>query len=156
MKRTSIVWLILVQFVLAFEWLHSGWGKWSAPAFMDGIGATLMNFAAKTPYAWYADFLRSTAVPNAQLFGTLIRTGELAVGIALALGGLLLLAQKRVSPGIGWLLVAANLGGALMNLNFYLASGAMSPSGAGINLVMMLIHLVLAGFYVSSRRQLAS
>lgn len=156
MKKTSIIWLTLIQFVLAYQWLHSGWGKWSAPGFINNIGSTLAGYATKTPHAWYADFLGTVVVPNAALFGNMIRTGELAVGIALLLGGLLLLKNKKLPTGLSWLLVVANLGGALMNLNFYLATGATSPSSAGINIVMCLTHLVLAGFYASSRRELAS
>jgi hypothetical protein len=156
MKKASVIWLVFVQWVLAFEWLHSGWGKWSAPGFMDNIGKSLEGFAAKTPYTAYASFLKSSVVPNAELFGNTIRTGELAVGVALALGGILLLTQKRLPAVATWLLAIACFGGALMNLNFFLASGWSSPSTWGVNMVMGLALFILGVYYLTNRRQLAS
>lgn len=156
MKKTSVVWLVVIQFVLAYEWLHSGWGKWATSGFIDNIGKTLDGFITKNPNTGYAAFLQNTAVPNAQLFGNLIRIGELSVGIAFALGGILLLAKKRLDPTVIWLLVFAFLGGAIMNFNFYFAAGWLSPSTGGINLVMGLISLVFAVYYFVNRKELAS
>ncbi len=156
MKRASVVWLVLIQFVLAFEWLHSGWGKWASPGFMDNIGKTLEGFAAKTPYKAYGTFLNNTAVSNADLFGNTIRLGEMGVGIALVVGGILLLSQKKLPSWAIALMVIAFLGGALMNLNFFLASGWSSPSTWGVNMIMGFIHLILAVYYFTNRRDLAS
>ncbi len=156
MKRASIVWLVLIQWALAFEWLHSGWGKWTGPGFIDNIGKTLEGFAAKTPYTAYADFLTSFAIPNAHLFGNMIRTGEMATGLALAIGGILLLSQKRLSEWASWLIALACFGGALMNLNFFFASGWSSPSAWGINLLMAFIGIILGIYYTTNRRELAS
>jgi len=156
MKKASVIWLVLVQWVLAFEWLHSGWGKWSDPAFITNIGKTLTAFAAKNPSPWYTNFLNNTALPHAETFGNAIRTGELSVGIVLALMGLLLLAKKRLAPAGVWIMIIALFAAALMNLNFYLAAGWTSPSTSGINVVMGLIHIVLALYYVCNRKELTS
>ncbi len=156
MKRASVVWLVLIQFVLAFEWLHSGWGKWAGPGFMDNIGKTLEGFAAKTPYKAYGAFLTNNAVPNADLFGNSIRLGEMGVGIALVLSGIILLTQKRLPSWTVAVTAIALLGGALMNLNFFLASGWSSPSTWGVNMVMGFIHLIIAIYYITNRRELAS
>ncbi len=156
MKKVSVVWLVLIQWVLAFEWLHSGWSKWSGPGFIANIGKTLEGFAAKTPYAAYSDFLGSTAIPHAQLFGNIIRIGEMASGIAFALSGIILLSQKRLPEWATWILAIISFGAALMNLNFFLASGWSSPSTWGINVLMGLLHLILGIYYVTNRRELAS
>jgi uncharacterized membrane protein YphA (DoxX/SURF4 family) len=156
MKRASVVWLMLIQFVLAFEWLHSGWGKWAKPGFMDNIGKTLEGFATKTPYKAYGAFLNNTAVGNADLFGNSIRIGEIGVGIALALSGIILLTKKRLPSWAVAAMVIALLGGALMNLNFFLASGWSSPSTWGINMTMGFIQLILAIYYITNRRELTS
>lgn len=155
MKKVSLIWLVLIQWVLAFEWLHSGWGKWASPGFIDNIGKSLEGFASKTPYTSYSTFLTGSIVPNAEMFGNLIRTGEIGVGLALALGGVILLVQKKISPLATWLLVIALFAGALMNLNFFLAAGWSSPSTWGVNLVMGLIHLILAFYYLTNRKNLA-
>ena len=156
MKKVSLVWLVLIQWILAFQWLHSAWGKWSSTGFITNIDKTLDGFAAKTPYTAYGDFLSSIAVPNAEAFGNTIRSGEVLVGLALFLGGVLLLFKKRVPSVATWFLVIALFGGALMNLNFFLASGWSSPSTWGINVVMGLTHLTLGIFYILNRKELAS
>ena len=156
MKRTSLVWLVLIQWVMAFEWLHSGWGKWTSAGFITNVGKTLDGFAVKTPYTAYGDFLRSTAVPNAEIFGNAIRSGEILVGLALLLGGLLLMCKRRIPVLASWILAIALFGGALMNLNFFLASGWSSPSTWGVNMIMGLIQLILGIFYLTNRKELAS
>ena len=156
MKRVSVLWLVLIQFVLAFEWLHSGWGKWAEDGFISNIGKTLGGFADKTPYTAYGDFLRSTAIPNAELFGNFIRSGEILVGIALVLSGILFLYKKNLSQPVVWLIAIALLGGALMNLNFFLAAGFTSPSTWGVNMIMGFIHLILAIYYITNRKELVN
>lgn len=154
MKKASVVWLVLMQFALAYEWLHSGWGKFSSPGFIDNIGKTLNGFIAKNPNTGYAGFLQNTAVPNAELFGNLIRFGELAAGIAFVLAGVILLYKKRLDPTVIWVLVVALLGAVIMNLNFYFAAGWSNPSTSGLNILMALSQLILAVYYITNRKDL--
>lgn len=155
MKKASVLWLVLIQWVLAIEWLHSGWGKWASPGFMNAIGQTLQSFASKNPYSWYVGFLNTTAIPNSYLFGNLIRSTEMSVGIIFALGGLALVAGKRLHPGASWVIAIACFAAALMNLNFFFAAGWTSPSTWGVNAVMALIELILGIYYVSNVQELA-
>lgn len=155
MKKSSVVWLALIQLVLALEWLHASWGKWVEAGFMANIGKTLTGFAEQAVFPGYGDFLRSIAVPNAELFGNVIRSSEALVGIAFILSALILLYTKRLPVPAVWLTAAALLGGALMNFNFYLAAGAGNASTWGLNVVMGLIQLILAGYYFSNRLYLA-
>ena len=154
-KKTSYVWLLLIQFALAFEWLHSGWGKWTGSAFMDNLGKTLEGFAAKTQYDSYGSFLTNTVIPNTEVFGNIIRSGEVLVGLAFVIGGIVLLYRKSLPTPVTWILVAAFFGGALMNLNFFLASGATSPSAWGLNLLMSLLQIILGLHYIFNRKDLA-
>ncbi len=156
MKRVSLTWLVLIQWVLAFEWLHSGWGKWAESGFIDNISKTLQTFAAKTPYTSYGEFLTSIAVPNADLFGNLIRLGEMGVGLALAIGGIWLVYKKTIPSYVVAILVIASIGGALMNLNFFLASGWSSPSTWGLNLLMFSVHVIFAIYYIVNRKEISS
>lgn len=155
MKKVSVLWLVLVQFVLAYEWLHSGWSKWATSGFMDNIDKTFGVFISKNPHFGYSVFLQDTVLPNAQIFGNIIRTSEMAVGIALLIAGVILLTKKQLPIVITWILSIALIGATIMNINFYLASGWSNPSTAGINLVMGAISLVLAIFYISNRDELA-
>ncbi len=150
-----MIWLVLIQWALAIEWLHSGWGKWSDPGFINNIGKTLETFAAKTPYKSYGSFLSSNVVPNAHTFGNMIRSGEVLVGLALALSGLWLINRKMLPMWGIWAVIIACFGAALMNLNFFLASGWSSPSTWGVNLIMCLIEIVLGVFYIKNMKELA-
>lgn len=156
MKRTSIIWLILVQWSLAYQWLHAGWEKWIHPDFMQGIGGTLSRFAESASVSWYANFLTTVAAPNATLVGNLVRGGEIAVGIALALGGILMLSTRTHRKLINVILLVANSGGLLMNVAFYLAAGALSPSTAGLNVLMGMLHIIFILVALKEHRQFRS
>lgn len=154
MKKISVLWIILIQWALSIEWLHSGWGKWSDPGFINNIDKTLNGFAAKTPYISYGTFLRNSVIPNAHMFGNLIRSSEVLIGLAFLLSGLMLVNRKMLPQWASIAVVIAALGGALMNLNFFLASGWSSPSTWGVNLIMCLIQIVLGLFYLKNYREL--
>lgn len=123
-------------------WAKSSYGKFSTGGFVDGITGTLGKFVVKNPNLWYVDFLKSVAIPNAMIFGTLVLWGELFVAITLTLGSLIFLTQKKVDPRLKWLLGLGLLGGFLMNLNFYFASGWTSASTESLNLLMTAIEAV--------------
>jgi thiosulfate dehydrogenase [quinone] large subunit len=140
--------------IIGYEWLAAGWEKLSGGNFVAGINQTLTKFATLgTPpkgnsNGWYVDFLKSTAIPNGELFANLVMYGQILVGIALLGGGLLLMFANlgKYAQPYFWLALISLVGGALMNLNFYLAAGWMSPSTSSVNLLMLLIQLVLIGF----------
>lgn len=147
-KQASVIWLVLIQWVMAYEWLQSGWGKFASSGFMDSIGKTLQGFASKTNFGFYADFLNAFAVPNPALFGNVVRFSELAAGLALAVGGFLVLRFNQLPKFVTIILIAALYGGALLNANLYMAAGWSSPSTAGINIVMFLVQAILGTFYL--------
>ncbi len=156
MKKVSVIWIVLVQWVLAYEWLHAGYGKWTSPAFMNSIGGTLVNFAENSKFEWYTNFLRTSLIPNAELAGNIIRSSELLIAIAFILGGALLLRAKPLNWLWLWFLILAFFGGAAMNLNFYLPSGRLSPSSAGINILMGLIQIIFGICYLANYQEMRS
>lgn len=149
-KQAPILWLVLIQWSIAYEWLTSGWGKFASPDFMNGIGKTLAGFASKTQFEFYANFLNATAVPNPTLFGNVVRCSELAVGLGLTAGGILMLWLKEVPKFVTIILVIALYGGALLNANLYMAAGWSSPSTAGINIIMCLVQAILGTYYLTT------
>lgn len=155
MKKISIIWLILIQWVIAFEWIHASFPKWTDAKFIDNISKTLESFAATSSYPSYSNFLTSVAIPHAELFGQIIRSAELAVGLALVLSGILMLSKKYLPEYVTWLTAIACFGGALMNLNFFMASGSTSPSAWGLNLMMAFIQIILGIYYQQNRKVLA-
>ena len=139
-------WLI-VRLYVGWAWLEAGWAKvtnpaWVGPTAGGPISGFLHGALAKTagPHpdvtGWYAEFLKTVAIPNASLFSHVVAYGELLVGIALILG---------IFTGISAFF------GAFMNMN-YLFAGTLST-----NPVLFLLELLLilawrvAGFLGADR-----
>lgn len=130
--RFSILWLV-IRVWLGLQWLNSGWGKLSNPAWID-TGEALLGYwqrAVEIPeqgrpaitFGWYRDFLQSLIDSNAHTwFSKLIVFGEILVGVALVIGAFTAIAAFF---------------GALMNFNFMLAGSAST------NPVLFLAALVL-------------
>lgn len=148
MKKPDHYWLVLIQWVIAVEWLLSGVGKFTKPDFMGGIAGTLKAFASKSNYEWYQTIMNNWLVPNAELIGNVVRVSEVAIGLALLFLGYLTVQRKKVSQTLVMGLVVALYAGALLNLNFYLAAGWSSPSTKGINIVMGLVQAILGTYYL--------
>jgi thiosulfate dehydrogenase (quinone) large subunit len=106
--QAAAVWTVL-RVWLGIQWLEAGWHKvadgFDAGGFMQGA---IAKAAGDHPavQGWYAGFLENVALPNADLFSTLVAWGEVLVGVGLILGAATIPA-----------LIAA----AFMNLNFLLA-----------------------------------
>lgn len=148
--ESSLLWLVLIQWVIAFEWLKSGLGKFTDSEFMFDIPRTISVMIANTSYSWYADILKST---DARLWGNLTRFGEVFFGLVLAVGGWYALKRVTLPRGLTLLLVVALYGGAFMNLNFYFAAGWSSQAVVGVNLVMGLIQIVLGTYYLAALKK---
>ncbi|KAB2328535.1 DoxX family protein [Cytobacillus depressus] len=106
--QAAIVWTV-IRIWLGVQWIQAGWGKvtggFDASGFMKGAIAKATGDHPAVQ-GWYAVFIEKLALPNADLFSTLVAYGELLVGIGLILGAATIPA-----------LIAA----AFMNLNFLLA-----------------------------------
>src|SRR5262245_59716627 len=81
-RSASDVALALVQVVIGYEWLVSGYSKIANGDFAHGLGAQLADMAKESP-PWYRHFLDTAIAPHAMTFGYLIEFAELAVGIVL-------------------------------------------------------------------------
>jgi len=121
--------LTIIRLYLGYFWLTSGIGKitggFEVNGFLQGaIGkATGDHTAVQT---WWATFLEQVALPNHELFSTLVMWGEVLVGIGLILGLFTNLAA---------------LGGITMNFSFLL-SGTTSTNP---QMVILTIFLLVAG-----------
>jgi thiosulfate dehydrogenase [quinone] large subunit len=128
--------LTALRIWLALQWLKSGLGKITSPAWTDGTGRGLLSFwdTALAPnahggsaitYDWYRGFLQLLVDSHAETwFSRLIASGETAVGLGLLVGALVPMAA---------------LGGLTMNMSYMLAgSASVNPVlalAAGIVLV---------------------
>ncbi len=109
-RITGILWLAL-RVWLGYTWLKAGlpkafgdkaevWvGDKAGVAVSGFLKGALARAEGDSPQvqAWYADFVREVALPNAKLFSYLVAYGEVLVGLALILG---LLTNFTASMGI--------------------------------------------------------
>lgn len=133
---------LVTVLALGAVWLKSSLGKFSSGDFVENLPATLERFASKNPHSFVVDFIKSVAVPNADFFGNLVLIGEFYVATSLALGALYLLFMKGSRSVMEVFLVVGLLGGAVMNVTFYLAAGWMSPSTESLNLLMLAVEIL--------------
>lgn len=124
MGKNNVSWLwFLIRIYVGWQWLIAGWDKLINPMWVgDKAGVAVAGFLngalTKTTGAhpsvagWYADFIKTVALPNAEIFSYLVSFGELFVGIGLILGAF---------TGI------AAFFGAFMNMN-YLYAGTVSTN----------------------------
>lgn len=156
MNKTSsyLKGLVIIQAVIAYEWLSSGWGKVWGPEFVNGMAKTLERFASQNPFAWYKDFLATYVAPNAIAFGQVIEWSEIFVGLVLfvAAGCLLYPKCEKWGRAVSLLTIVVLLGGMLMNANYYFAAGWTSPSTHGVNLVMFWVQAGLLYVWVDYLR----
>lgn len=134
--RPIYAWLwLVVRLYLGINWIESGWGKLTNPAWMQ-TGAALKGFwtnAVAIPAApgrpliafdWYRSFLQGLLDSGSYTwFAKLIASGELIIGIMLIIG---------IYTGL-----AALLGG-FMNWNFIMA-GSASINGVFLILSILLV-----------------
>ena len=85
--------LLFARLYLGWEWLSSGWGKitgegFSAAKFLEKAVTTPVVSKEEIIYPTYTAFLKNFALPNVDLFNSLIPYGEFLVGLGLILGAL--------------------------------------------------------------------
>jgi len=143
--------LIMIQLIMAYVWLTSGWNKLTDPEFVRGMSKTLERFAGENPFGYYKSFLTTYAMPNAETFGHLVVWGEIASGAALVVGAITLVYTTEKQFGrLAYVTSSLGLaGGAFLNAMFYFAAGWMSPSTHGLNLVMFLVQIILLQAWLS-------
>src|SRR6516225_5280181 len=136
----------ILRIWLALQWLKSGLGKITNPAWTDGTGRGLLSFwntalapsahgSSAITYDWYRGFLQLLVDSHAETwFAKLIASGETAVGLGLLVGAMVPMAA---------------LGGLTMNMSYMLAgSASINPVlalAAGIVLVTR-DHASVIGF----------
>lgn len=136
--------LLGVQAVFAYIWWHAGWEKVTG-TFAADLPKAFARFADGNPYPFYAAFLESFAMPNAAAFAQLVQWSQLLIGAVLGACALFLLLGRPSSRRAALLLsIAALLGGAFMNANFWLAGGWTGAAAATSNMAMFWPELLLA------------
>ena len=139
----AVLWLV-VRLYVGYQWLHSGLGKLSNPAWMV-TGEALQGFwtrAVAIPEAparpaisfdWYRAFLQGLLDSGAHVwFAKLVVAGEILIGIALILG---------------IFTAVAAFFGAFMNWNFMMAGTASTNPVLFVLAILLILAWKTAGYW---------
>lgn len=126
-KERRLPWMRVLVFIVGLQWLHAGVEKLIDAGYVSGFGGTMYFFGLENPNLWYVDFLNAYVIPNAEAFAWAIMIGEILVGISFMLGSF-----TKVGA----------VAGILMNVNFFVAAGHLSPSTWTINLLLIGFQVV--------------
>ncbi|WP_026575742.1 DoxX family protein [Bacillus sp. UNC438CL73TsuS30] len=90
-NKVAAAFLTVIRLYLGYEWmmagLHKLTGGFDASGFLKGaIANPVKGPDGSIVYATYVGFLKHFALPNADLFNTMIPLGEFLVGLGLILG----------------------------------------------------------------------
>ncbi|WP_442598482.1 DoxX family membrane protein [Neobacillus sp. D3-1R] len=103
--------LAVIRLYLGYSWLTAGLHKLTGGFDASGYLANAVANPVKGPdgglvYGWYVSFLKGFALPNVDIFNTIVPLGEFLIGLGLILG---------------CLTTAAMFFGLMMNFAFFLA-----------------------------------
>ena len=163
----SMIGLLVVEMVIGYEWFISGLVKFVRGGFPAGLANELVE-KSEGISAWYASFLRSVVIPNAEPFGYAIEISELLAGVALIAGPFIwLFAWDRVSDrtrrAVLFVTAAAAIGGAFLAINLHLGNGASHPwlipgeafdEGIDLDSVLPALQIVIATVSIILLRRL--
>jgi thiosulfate dehydrogenase [quinone] large subunit len=83
--------LLVIRLYLGYSWLMAGYHKLTGGFDASGFLKNAIANPVKGPkgdvlYGWYVNFLKGFALPNVELFNTIVPIGEFLVGLGLILG----------------------------------------------------------------------
>ena len=124
--------LTILRLYVGYAWITAGYhkltGGFDAAGFLKGaIGNPVKGPDGAVVFGWYVDFLKHFALPNVDIFNTMIPVGEFLVGLGLILG---------------CLTTAAMFFGLVMNFA-YLFAGTISSNPMDI---LLGVFIVVAGY----------
>jgi thiosulfate dehydrogenase (quinone) large subunit len=124
--------LTIIRLYLGYAWFTAGFHKITGGFDASGFLGNAVKNPVKGPdgnmvYSWYVHFLENFALPNIDVFNTIVPWGETLIGLGLMLG---------------CLTTAAMLFGLVMNFSFFLA-GTVSHNPTDI---LMGFIILTAGF----------
>jgi thiosulfate dehydrogenase (quinone) large subunit len=128
--------LAAVQAIVGYEWFVSGANKVLSGSFPQGLANALQEGLKDNPNVWYVEFVRGVILPQSVAYGYLIQYCELAAGVALLIGALVLCGRlpergqpyHRLAVAEIAAAAAASFGCLLLcvNLHFWMGDGLIS------------------------------
>jgi len=152
-KPTRLL-LAAIQAIIGWEWLMSGGNKLLSGTFPQDLADTLSSMFKGNPDSWYVSFLQSVVLPQSVFYGYLVEWTEVAIGVILLGGAVILLGQPRQKGQAQYRLtlvyssaaMIAALVGAFLTINFHFMAGgwilpwfnSSAANGEGIDLDALL------------------
>lgn len=152
-SKINLITLLLIQLLIAYEWLTASWSKIANADFIVDMNKTLAFFAGKNPFAWYKEFLLGPATQNSAMFARLVEYGELAVGLALAISALALLIWQKHNRLGSIMAIIGLIVGMFLSANFYFAAGWTGVATKSLNVILFWLQAILAGNWLIRMRK---
>ncbi|MEH6992870.1 DoxX family protein [Neobacillus drentensis] len=127
-NKISAAILTIIRLYLGYAWFTAGFHKLTGGFDASGFLANAVKNPVKGPdgnmvYSWYVHFLENFALPNIDVFNTIVPWGETLIGLGLMLG---------------CLTTVAMFFGLVMNFSFFLA-GTVSHNPTDIFLGFIIL-----------------
>ena len=109
-EKTYLGYVVLIRLWIGYYLLQQGVNKYLRDfPHRDWFSRQIGNLADLNLFPWYKSFLQTAVFPNQELFGYLVMTGEILVGLCLVLGlltrfsaivGLFMMINYLLGPGM--------------------------------------------------------
>ncbi|NRD79948.1 hypothetical protein HPT25_21670 [Bacillus sp. BRMEA1] len=121
-KVTSQLILPILLLIIAYQWLIAFINKVVNKDFFNQLPKQMKDAISSITFQPYATILKNVGIPNSHLFGILVMSGELFVGVIFLLYAIQKLMRKnnRLLAKLGLL---ATIVGAFMSLNYAIMGG---------------------------------
>ncbi len=131
LNRSTRYLLAAIEAIIGWEWLLSGANKLLSGTFPQGLADTLQDGLKNIPNGWYVHMIQAWILPNSVFYGYFIEWTELAVGLLLLGGALILIGEPRrrgeaehnLAVAYSVLVILAAVLTAFFNVNFHFWMG---------------------------------
>jgi thiosulfate dehydrogenase (quinone) large subunit len=131
LNRSTRYLLASIEAIIGWEWLMSGGNKLLSGTFPQGLADALKNGMNDNPNGWYVNILQAVVVPHSVFYGYLVEWSEVAIGLALIGGALMLLGEPRMrweaqhglAVAYSYVVILAAAGAAFQTINFHFLMG---------------------------------
>ena len=131
LNRSTRYLLASIEAIIGWEWLMSGGNKLLSGTFPQGLAYALKNGMNGNPNGWYVNILQAVVVPHSVFYGYLVEWSEVAIGLALLGGALMLLGEPRMrgeaqhglAVAYSYVVILAAAGAAFQTINFHFLMG---------------------------------
>lgn len=121
--QMPILWLLLIQLALGFEWLVSALNKILSPNYPIEFGKQIATLSTSSPFSTVSTLLRDSILPSYTLFAYLLEYGELFVGLIFLAAALLAVIKKGWEEEVHRILIPGIVAGIIISIFSLITTG---------------------------------